>query len=73
MHHLIGTFVVGAIAGALAGRGASLRPTVRRIVKGGIVAKRKMEAVTATVRTEVEKLVDEARADLNQTGTEQHS
>jgi hypothetical protein len=73
MHHLIGTFVIGAIAGALGGRSSCLRPAMKGLVKGGIAAKRKIEAVTATARTEVEKLVEEARADLNQSGTEQHS
>jgi hypothetical protein len=78
MHHLIGTFLVGAIAGGLAGRKPALRPAIRGLIKGGIIAKRKLETVTATARTEMQKLVDEARADLNQAhlnqaGMEQHS
>jgi hypothetical protein len=78
MHHLIGTFLVGAIAGGLAGWKSGLRPAVRGLVKGGIVAKRKIQAVTVSARTEMQKLIDEARADLNQAdldqgGMEQHS
>jgi hypothetical protein len=73
MHHLIGTLVIGALAGGLAGRGARVRPAVRKVVKGGIVAKRKIDAVTASAWDEMQKLVDEARADLDQAGTEQHS
>ena len=72
MHHLVGTFVIGAIAGALGGRSASLRPAMRGLVKGGIIARRQVESATATARREMAKLVAEARADLNQE-TEQHS
>jgi hypothetical protein len=43
---------------------------VRGLVKGGIVAKRKIQAVGTTALTETKKLVEEARADLDQGGTE---
>jgi hypothetical protein len=73
MHHVIGTLIIGALAGGLTSRCARLRPAVRGIVKGGIAAKRKIVAVSNTARVEMQKLVEEARADLNGAGTEQHS
>jgi hypothetical protein len=73
MHHFIGAFLIGALAGGAAGRSAALRRALRKIVKGGITAKRKMEAMTAIGRAEIQKLVEEARADLDRAGTEQHS
>jgi hypothetical protein len=72
MHHLIGTFIIGALAGGLAGRTSRLRPVARRVVRAGIVAKQKIENMTTAARQEMEKLVAEARADLDQAGTEQH-
>jgi hypothetical protein len=66
MHHLIGALVIGAVAGKVAGDSGRSRPLVRRIVKGGIVAKRKLEAVGASAIAETRKLVDEARADLDE-------
>jgi len=43
---------------------------VRKLVKGGIVAKRKIQAVGNAAIAETQKLVDEARADLDRAGTE---
>lgn len=69
---VIGTLLIGAVAGGVAGNRDRRRPLVRRLVKGGIVAKRKLQAVGATAVAETQKLVDEARADLDRQGTEMH-
>jgi hypothetical protein len=73
MHHLIGALVIGAFAGGLAGRGAGLRPVFRGVVKKGITAKRKVEAVGATARRKMQRVIEEARAELDQAGTERQS
>jgi hypothetical protein len=70
MHHLIGTIVVGAVAGGAVPNRIGVRAGLRRLVKGGIVATRKFQALRATAVEEARKLVDEARADLDQPGTE---
>ena len=41
MHHVIGALLIGAVAGGVAGNRDKRRPVVRKLVKGGIVAKRK--------------------------------
>jgi hypothetical protein len=68
MHHVIGTLLIGAVAGNRDKR----RPLVRRLVKGGIVAKRKLQAAGETAIAETRKLVEEARADLDRPATELH-
>jgi len=72
MHHVLGTLVIGALAGGLAGRRVGVRPALRKVVKAGIVSKRKIGGITATAREEMQKLVAEARADLDH-GMEQHN
>jgi hypothetical protein len=72
MHHVIGSLLIGAVAGGAAGSRDRRRPLVRKLVKGGIMAKRKLQAVGATAIAETQKLVDEARAELDQPGTEMH-
>jgi hypothetical protein len=72
MHHVIGTLLIGVVAGGVAGNRDKRRPLVRRLVKGGIVAKRKLQAAGAAAIAETQKLVDEARAELDQAGTEMH-
>jgi molybdenum-dependent DNA-binding transcriptional regulator ModE len=67
MHHVIGTLFIGMMAGGVTGNGARLRPIARRVVKGGLVAKRKIESIAATTLEETQKLVEEARADLDRT------
>ena len=67
MHHLIGAMVVGAVAGVASRAGA--RRGLRRLVKGGIVAKRKAQALGASVVEQAHGIVDEARADMDQQGT----
>ena len=73
MHHVIGTLIIGAFAGGVAGRSARLRPAFRGLVKGGIVMKRKIQSAGAAACGEMQKLVDEARADLDQAGTERQN
>jgi hypothetical protein len=68
MHHILGLVVVGAALGgvsASAGKGKA-RPVLRNLVKGGIVAQRRLSAYRATALAEAQKLVDEARAELDQ-------
>ena len=72
MHHVIGALIVGAAAGGVAGNREKRRPLVRKLVKGGIVVKRKLQAAGETAIVETRKLVDEARADLDR-GTEVQS
>jgi len=72
MHHVIGTLLIGAVAGGVAGNRDKRRPLVRKLVKGGIVVKRRLQTAGETAIAETRKLVDEARADLDQAGTEMH-
>lgn len=67
MHHIIGLFLVGALGGisATGGKGKG-RPVLRSLVKGGIVAKRKIDTYRAAAVSGAQKLVDEARAELDQ-------
>ena len=71
MFCVIGTLLIGVAAGGVAGNRDRRRPLVRRLVKGGIVAKRKLQAMGASAIAETQKLVNEARADLDQ-ATEMH-
>jgi hypothetical protein len=83
MHHIMGFVVVGAALGAISasqGKGktkaelkAKVRPVLGRLVKGGIVAKRKVDAYRAAAVSEAQKLVEEARAELDQPGTEHNA
>jgi len=67
MHHLIGAMVVGAVMGVATRAG--VRRGLRRLVKGGIVAKRKAQALGAAVVEQAHEIVDEARADMDEQGT----
>jgi hypothetical protein len=71
MHCIIGTLLIGMAAGGVAGNRDRRCPLVRRLVKGGIVAKRKLQAMGASAIAETQRLVNEARADLDQ-ATEMH-
>jgi hypothetical protein len=73
MHHVIGAMVVGAVAGGAARNRIAVRSGLRRLVKGGIVAKRKVLALGTVAVEEARKIVDEARADLDEPGTERPS
>jgi len=73
VHHMIGTLLIGAFAGGVAGSRVRRRPIVRSLIKGGIATKRKIQAVGSAAIAETRKLVDEARAELDQPGTELHS
>ena len=70
MHHVIGALFIGWVAGRLTGNRARLRPIARGLVKGGLAAKRKIESVATTAIAETQKLVEEARADLDRAETE---
>jgi hypothetical protein len=71
MHHLIGFAVFGAVLGGISATGnkSKVRPIVRNLVKGGIVAKRKIDVYRAAAISEAQKLVDEARAELDKPKT----
>jgi hypothetical protein len=73
MHHIIGFAVVGAALGGISATGSKskVRPALRGLVKGGIVAQRKINAYRAAALSEAQKLVDEARAELDQPRTTQ--
>ena len=66
MHHVIGALLIGAVTGGVAGNRDRRRPLVRRLVKGGIMAKRKLQAAGSTAIAETQRLMDEARAELDQ-------
>lgn len=75
MHHIIGFAVVGAAVGGTFATGSKgkVRPALRSLVKGGIMAQRKINAYRATALSEAQKLVDEARAELDQPRTAQEA
>lgn len=72
MHHIIGIFVIGAAVGGISATGGKgkVRPVLRSLAKGGILAKRKIDAYRAAAISEAQKLMDEARAELDQATTE---
>jgi hypothetical protein len=70
MHHIIGALVIGAIGGGAAGTSGKRREIARKLIKGGLIAKRKVEAIGATAAAETKRLVEEARTELDQPGTE---
>jgi hypothetical protein len=71
MHHLIGFVIAGAVLGGISATESKskVRPMVRNLVKGGIVAKRKIDVYRAAAVSEAQKLVDEARAELDKPRT----
>ena len=73
MHHVIGALFIGVATGSLTGNRARLRPIARGLVRGGIVAKRKVQSVAATAMAETQRLVDEARADLDRAEMRSHN
>jgi len=80
MHHIMGFVVIGAALGAIAATQSKgkakaevktkVRPVLRSLVKGGLVAKRKVDAYRAAAVSEAQKLVEEARAELDEPTTE---
>jgi hypothetical protein len=68
---MIAAVFAGSIFGGTAVQGAKLRPVLRQVIKGGIVAKRKMEAFGAAAIAETHKLVEEAQSELGK-GTQEH-
>jgi IS5 family transposase len=76
MHHIIGSLLIGAAGGAVAGKRRELRPALRGIIKSGLLAKRKITAIgssTVAGAQKAQKLAEEGRADLDRAQTEQHS
>jgi hypothetical protein len=73
MHHIIGSLLIGAAGGAVARKRTELRPVLRGIVKSGLVAKRKVTALSSSTLAAAQKLVEEARADLDRAEMEQHN
>jgi DNA-binding transcriptional regulator YhcF (GntR family) len=70
---VLGAVVGGMVAGRAAVDPKRLRPALRKLVKGGIIATRKIQGAGAAVAQEAKKIVDEARLELDQAGTEQPS
>jgi len=68
MHCVLGALLIGAVTGGVAGNSGRRRPLMRKLVKGGIMATRKLQAAGATAIAETQKLVDEARAELDHPG-----
>jgi hypothetical protein len=68
---VLGALIVGTVASGTVGDPARLRPALRRLVKSGIVAKRKIQAASTAVAQEGRKLVNEARLELDH-GPEEH-
>jgi hypothetical protein len=68
MHHIIGLAIVGAALGGVTANTSKgkVRPALRTLVKGGIVAQRRFNAYRETAVSEAQKLLDEARAELDQ-------
>ena len=66
MYCVIGSLVLGAAAGG-ATRKITWRPFVKTSFKQGIVLSRKMRSIAAAARDQAERLVDEARAELDGT------
>ena len=65
MHCVLGALLIGVVTGGVAGNSDRRRPLVRRLVKGGIVAKRKLQSAGAAAIAGTRTLVDEARAELD--------
>jgi hypothetical protein len=75
MHHIIGFVLIGAALGGVSvtRRKGKVRPALRSLVKGGIVAQRKINAYRAAALSGAQKLVDEARVELDQPRTAQET
>jgi hypothetical protein len=75
MHHILGFVVIGAALSGVSATGSKgkVRPALRSLVKGGIVVQRRINAYRAAALSEAQKLVDEARAELDQPRTAQEA
>ena len=63
MHQIIGGIVIGAIVGKTSGK---IRPLLRKVVKGGLIAERKAKELGRSLRSEVDGIVAEAKTELEQ-------
>jgi hypothetical protein len=80
MHHIMPFVVIGAALGAIfatqdkgkakAEGKTKVRPVLRSLVKGGLVAKRKIDSYRTAAVSGAQKLVEEARAELDHPTTE---
>ena len=80
MHHIMPFVVIGAALGAISATQSKgktkdevkgkVRPVLRSLVKGGLVAKRKIDSYRTAAVSEAQKLVEEARAELDHPTTE---
>ena len=64
MHFVLGSLVLGAVAGEGA-RKVTWRPLLRGAIKNAVLATRKVNKIALAVRKEAEELVAEARAELD--------
>jgi hypothetical protein len=67
----ISALFVGSILGPVLGR--ALRPTLRRAVKGGILAQRALLGVAAGLREDIEDIVAEAKTELGDSAGEAYA
>jgi hypothetical protein len=80
MHHIMPFVVIGAALGVISATQSKgkvkdevkgkVRPVLRSLVKGGLVAKRKIDSYRTAAVSEAQKLVEEARAELDHPATE---
>jgi hypothetical protein len=70
MHQIIGGFVMGALLGTTSGvlgkASGKLRPLVRKAVKTGLIAERKVKEFGESMRREANQLVAEAKTELDE-------
>ena len=64
MHQLVGSFIVGTLAGG-GTRKIEWRPLAVQAVKQGIRLGRGVQNVSSQVRAEIEQIVAEAKAELD--------
>jgi hypothetical protein len=67
---ILGALILGTVAGGATSDPVRLRPALRKLVKSGIVAKRKIRAASTAVAKETRNLVNEAPAELDQASAE---
>ena len=64
MHLILGSLLAGAVAGGSA-RKLAWRPVAKGLIKQGIRLQRSVMDLTAEVRAETDRLVTDARAELD--------
>jgi hypothetical protein len=66
VHQILGGLVIGAVAGGGA-RKVAWRPLAKVVIREGIRLSRNIQTATASVRSEAQRMVKEARAELDGT------